>query len=64
MPFAINTAPEVYQIRQTEHVSDLLVVVVIADCHLVFACGNAVEKACKDHDNSLRGLLKEPGKLG
>lgn len=35
MPFGINAAPEQYQIRQTEHVSDLLGVAVIAYDHLV-----------------------------
>ena len=64
MPFGINTAPEQYHIRQTEHVSDLLGVAVIAYDHLVFDYGNTIEKACKDHDSNYVGKKKEPGSLG
>ena len=62
MPFGINTAPEEYQRRQTEDVSDLLGVAVIADDHLVFGCGNTIEEAYKDQDNDLYGLLERARK--
>ena len=65
MPFGINTAPEQYQIRQTEHVSDLLGVAVIAYDHLVFDYGNTMEKHVKTMiANTWVGKKKEPGSLG
>ena len=64
MPFGNNTAPEEYQVRQTEHVSDIPVVVVIVDDDLAFSCANTMEKACKDRDNNLRGLIKRARKIG
>ena len=63
MPFGINTAPEQYQRRQTEHVSDLPGVAVIADDHSVYDSGNTKEEACKNHDNNLRGLLERARKI-
>ena len=53
MPFGINTAPDKYEGRQTKHVSDHSGVVLIADDHLVFGCGNIMEEACKNHYNNL-----------
>ena len=68
MPFGINKAQEEHQRRQTEHVSDLLDVAVIAlvviDDYLVFGCDNTMEEACKDHDNNLCGLLEKARKIG
>ena len=43
MPFGINTAPEEYHRRQTEHVSDLRGVAAIADDQLIFGCGNTMK---------------------
>ena len=63
MPFGINTALEEYQRRQTEHVSYLPGVAVIADDHLVFCCGNTMKEACKEHNNNLRGLLERARKI-
>ena len=37
---AICNSPEVYESRQTEHVSDLPGVAVIVNDHLVFGCSN------------------------
>lgn len=53
MSFGINTAPEEYQRRQTEQVSDFPGVAVFADDTLVFGCGNTMEEACKDNGNNL-----------
>ena len=64
MPFGINIAPGEYQRRQTEHVSDLPGVAVIAGDHLLFGCGNTMEEACKDHDNNLCELLERARKIG
>ena len=36
----------------------------IADDNLVFDCGNVMEKACKDHDNNLLGLLERARMIG
>ena len=64
IPFGINTAPEEYQRGQTEHVSDLPAVAVIANDHLLFGCGNTMMEACKDHDSNLRRLLERARKIG
>ena len=62
--FGINIAPKEYQRRQTQHVSDLLGAAVVADNHLLFGCGNIMEDAGKDHDNSLCGLLERAREIG
>ena len=35
----------------------------IADDHLVFGCGNKMERACKDHNKNPRGLLERARKI-
>ena len=64
MPFGINIALEEYQRRQTEHVSDLPGVAVIADYRLVSGCGNTMEEACKDRNNNLLALLERAREIG
>ena len=64
MPCGIKTAPEEYQRRQIEHVSDVPGVAMIADDHLVFGCSNTMEQACKYYDNNLRGLQERAEKIG
>ena len=64
MPFGINTAPEEYYRRQTEHVSDPLGTSVIANDHLVFCYSTTMEETCKNHDCNLRGLLERARIIG
>ena len=64
MPFGINTAPEEYQRRQTEHVSEHEGVAVTANDHLVFGCVNTMEEACRNDDDNLHELLERARKIG
>ena len=53
MVFGINIASEEYKRRETEYVSDLSGVAVIADDHLIVVCGNTMKEAYKIHDNTI-----------
>ena len=64
MLLGINKAPEEYQKRQRDNVSDLPGVVVIDDDHLVFGCSITMEEAYKHHENNLCGLLQRARTIG
>ena len=64
MPLGINKAPEEYQKRQRDNVSDLPGVAVIDDDHLVFGCSITMEEAYKHHENNLCGLLQRARTIG
>ena len=64
MPLGINKAPEEYQRRQRDNVSDLPGVAVIDDNHLVFGCSITMEEAYKHHENNLCRLLQRARTIG
>lgn len=53
MPFAICSAPEVYQWKMHEVINGLAGVNVVADDFLVIGSGGSLEEAIKDHDRNL-----------
>ena len=58
MPFGINAAPEEFECKLHEHLSDLQGVEVLRDDILVIGSGDTLEKATLDHDENLLELLK------
>jgi hypothetical protein len=64
MPFGICSASEEYQRRQTQHITDLQGVEVVADDHLVYGCGDTIEDAIRDHDTNLQKLLQRAREVG
>ena len=58
MPFAINSAPEVWQQRMHELVEGLTDVEVIADDLLVCGFGDTNEAAIANHDQNLKAFLR------
>ncbi len=58
IPFAINSAPEVWQRKMQEHVEGLHGVEVIADDFVVVGFGNTPEEWNADHDRNVRAFLE------
>ena len=58
MPFGISSAPEVFQRKMNELVSDLKGIEVIADDFVVVGYGETHEEAVADHDRNLNAFLQ------
>lgn len=54
LPFGISSAPEEFQRRQHEIVTDLEGVDAIADDILIYGCGDTWEEAVEDHNRALK----------
>ena len=57
MPFGVNTAPEEFECKLQEKLSDLRGVEVLRDDMLVMGYGDTQEEAERNHDENLKGLL-------
>ena len=58
MPFGVNAAPEEFECKLHEHLSDLQGVEILRDDILVIGSGDTLEEATADHDENLLKLLK------
>ena len=58
MPFGVSAAPEEFECKLHEHLSDLQGVEVLRDDILVIGSGDNLEEASIDHDENLLKLLK------
>ena len=58
MPFGVNAAPEEFECKLQEHLSDLNGVDVLRDDILVSGSGDTIEEANVDHDANLTRLLQ------
>ncbi|PFX26209.1 Retrovirus-related Pol polyprotein from transposon 17.6 [Stylophora pistillata] len=58
MPSGVNAAPEEFECKPHEHLSDLPGVEVLRDDILVIGSGGTLEQATLDHDENLLKLLK------
>ena len=58
MPSDVNAAPEEFECKPHEHLSDLPGVEVLRDDILVIGSGGTLEQATLDHDENLLKLLK------
>ncbi|CAB4031928.1 Hypothetical predicted protein [Paramuricea clavata] len=57
LPFGVNTAPEEFECKLQEKLSDLRGVEVLRDDMLVMGYGDTQEEAERNHDENLKGLL-------
>jgi hypothetical protein len=57
MPYEISVAPEIFQQKLVECLSDLYGVECIADDILIYGCGDTVDEVRRDHDVKLIALL-------
>ena len=58
MPFGVNAAPEEFECKLHEHLSDLQGVEILRDDILVIGSGDTLDEATIDHDENLLKLLK------
>ena len=63
MPFGISAAPEEFECKLHEHLSDLEGVAVLRDDILVIGSGDTLKEATEDHDKNLLQLLKRARKV-
>ena len=63
MPFGVNAAPEEFECKLQEHLSDLNGVDVLRDDILVSGSGDTTEEANADHDANLTRLLQRARKV-
>ena len=63
MPFGVNAAPEEFECKLQEHLSDLNGVDVLRDDILVSGSGDTIEEANADHDANLTRLLQRACKV-
>jgi len=58
MPFGVNAAPEEFECKLHEHLSDLQGMEVLRDDILVIGSGDTLDEATLDHNENLLKLLK------
>ena len=58
MPYGISPAPEIFQRKILETLSDLRGIACIADDILIYGCGETLNEARIDHDRNLIALLQ------
>ena len=63
MPFGVNAAPEEFECKLQEHLSDLNGVDILRDDILVSGSGDTIEEANADHDANLTRLLQRAHKV-
>lgn len=63
MPFGVNAAPEEFECKLQEHLSDLNGVDVLRDDILVSGSGDTIEEANADHDANLIRLRQRARKV-